>query len=134
MRSLPTVLVAVFLVPSTLAVGVAGAAADDASVDRYEIVRAESDRIWRLDKTTGEVAVCLLEGERLVCTSSSEAIEPPPMTYQQRVAERERQAAEAEALRRIEQARDLEMLDRALAAFRELVAAAMEHDRATTAE
>lgn len=129
MRFLSVSLGGALVVLSSL--GVADAA-EGTSVDRYEIVRADADRIWRLDKATGEIAVCALDGERLVCTSSTEAIEPPAMTYEERQTERERQAAEAEALRQIERARDLEMLDRALAAFRELMAAAIERERATS--
>ena len=43
----------------------------------YQIVKATTDRVWRLNKQTGEVAVCSLKGDSLVCTTSIQAATPP---------------------------------------------------------
>ena len=109
-------------------VAVSPAAAEDAGQDVYQIVKATGDRVWRLDKRTGEIAVCTLEGDNLICTTSAEATRPPSMTFEQRQAEKERAQAEAARRRAVERARDLAFFDRVLAAFRLIVGAAMERD------
>ncbi|MEX2642917.1 MAG: hypothetical protein WD270_05660 [Acetobacterales bacterium] len=100
----------------TLLLGATGASAQDG--DRYQIVKATENRVWRLDRQTGEVAVCSLTGDRLVCTTSSDAASPPKQDYEQLNAER-RQAEQDE------QQRQLALLDRLLAMFREFVRFAM---------
>jgi hypothetical protein len=55
---------------------------------RYDIVRATENRIWRLDKETGEGAVCTLDAEHLVCISSEQAAIPPARSYAQLEADR----------------------------------------------
>lgn len=81
---------------------------------RYQIVEAGPNRVWRLDTRTGVVSVCTLEGDRLVCTTSSEAVRPPEQSYEQLQAERQqREQAETEE--------KLAILDRMIAMFRDLV-------------
>ena len=79
----------------------------------YQILKAENDRVWRLNRETGEIAVCTLTGEMLTCTSSSEAVRPRART----LAERE---AELSA--------DLAFLDKVFESLKSLVRAGMERD------
>ena len=126
MRFLPALLIAVSLV-ACLSPGPnrARAAADR---DVYQIVRATENRVWRLNKRTGEISVCTLERGNLVCTTSSKAITPPTRSYEQLEAEKRRADAEAEKRREAKRAKDLQFLDRVIAAFRILIGAAIEHD------
>ena len=103
-------------------------AADDTRAGDYQIVKATGDRVWRLNKKSGEIAVCSLEGDNLICTTSSEAITPPSKTFEQRQAEIEQAKAEAAKQRDAERAKDLAFLDRAFAAIKGLIQAAMERD------
>ena len=59
----------------------------------YEIVKATEDRVWRLNRQTGEIAVCSLLEEQLLCTNSTEAIVPPTMTYADLQTQREQEAS-----------------------------------------
>ncbi|NQU58536.1 MAG: hypothetical protein HQ513_14995 [Rhodospirillales bacterium] len=96
----------------------------------FEIMKATPDKVWRLNKTTGEIAVCSLDGERLVCTSSSEAMRPPALTYEERQAEKKRLGEESQAeMKRLEKqknVKEMEFLDRALNAIRSLFEASLE--------
>jgi len=85
---------------------------------RYEIVRTTESRVWRLDTQTGEVAVCSLRGDRLVCTSSSAAARPEAKSY----TELEAEAAAREAGEEREQ---LRLIDKVLALLREFIAYAL---------
>jgi hypothetical protein len=89
---------------------------------RYQIVEATAERVWRLDTQTGEIAVCTLSGDRLVCTASSEAARPAPKDYETLTAEQEA----AETSERKEQ---LAFLDKMLEMFRELVRYALQQDQ-----
>lgn len=94
-------------------------------VGKYQITKATEDRVWRLNTETGEIAVCKLEGENLICTTTSEAAAVPKKSYDEITAEREaaekaRMAADAER-----RDRELKILDKILAFFRELIATAM---------
>ena len=79
----------------------------------FEIMKATDNKVWRLNKITGEISVCTLDGDRLVCTSSSEAMRPPVVSYEERATERKRLEEER-------QASDMKMLDRVLTAVRSL--------------
>lgn len=83
------------------------------SVSNFEIMKATDNKVWRLNKITGEISVCTLDGDRLVCTSSSEAMRPPVVSYEERAAERKRLDEER-------QASEMKMLDRVLTAVRSL--------------
>ena len=86
---------------------------------RYQIVEATPQRVWRLDTQTGEMAVCRLNGDRLVCTSSSEAARPQPKDYEALQADQQqREQAERE--------QQLRFMDRMLAMFRELIRYALK--------
>ncbi len=95
------------------------AAAADA--DRYQIVEATENRVWRLDKQTGEISVCTLQGERLLCATSSEAVSAPQRSYEQLNAERT-------ANEQAEKERQLAFLDKVFEMFRELMRFAVENE------
>lgn len=127
MRPATTLLMTGTLVASFWLVPDISAAADSRDDDTYQIMKATQDRVWRLNKKTGEIAVCTLERDNLICTSSAKAITPPSRTYAERQRDQEKAAAEAQKRRDIEKAKDLEFLDRVIAAFRILIGAAIEH-------
>jgi hypothetical protein len=82
---------------------------------RFQIVKATDQRVWRLDRESGVISVCTLEGDRLVCTDSTEAARPTPKDYEAlRKAEAERAAADRE--------RQMALVDRMLAFVREMMA------------
>jgi hypothetical protein len=93
--------------------------------NNFEIMKATGDKLWRLNKTTGEIAVCSLDGDRLICTSSSEAIRPPAVTYEERQAEKKRLGEEKKA-------QEMEFLDRALNAIRSLFEASLDNKSETS--
>ncbi|TCS65174.1 hypothetical protein [Varunaivibrio sulfuroxidans] len=118
------VLTGAFLIASvSMARGGEKAPSKDEGRGRYQIVKASDNRVWRLDRETGEITVCTLDGPRLNCTVSSDAIRPPKVSFEENEAEKRRQEKEA-------QAKDLEFLDRALAAVRSLFKASIERDGA----
>jgi hypothetical protein len=94
----------------------------------YQIVKATDSRVWRLNTTTGEIAVCTLGDEQLVCTSSTQAASPPAKSYAELEAEREQQAALEAQQREERRKRSLAMLDRMLSVFRELAFSGSEVD------
>ncbi len=94
----------------------------------YQIVKATENRLWRLNTRTGEISVCLLDGEQLVCTSSANAIEVPKQTYEERLAEKKRQTEEQNMRREEQRRKDLAFLDRVIEAVRSLVNASMEKE------
>lgn len=94
----------------------------------YEIVRATADRVWRLNRNTGEISVCTLEDVNLICTNSTEAMKPPAKTYEEREMERATTAAEAAKQREAKKARDLELIDKILESIKSLVKAASEQE------
>lgn len=85
----------------------------------YQIVKAENDRVWRLNRETGEIAVCTLGTEMLTCTTSSEAVRPRART----LAEREEELSA-----------DLAFLDKVFESLKSLVRAGMERDRQAAAQ
>jgi hypothetical protein len=103
------------------------AQAESSDDGRYQIVRASENRVWRLDRQTGEIAVCTLEGDRLVCSTSSEAVSPPETSYESLQTERA-QEEEAEAERQIA------FLDRMLKMIREMMAYAIRQDQGSGGE
>ncbi|MDD9877882.1 MAG: hypothetical protein OXR84_10630 [Magnetovibrio sp.] len=92
----------------------AGADAPARAADNFQFMKATENRVWRLNKETGEVAVCTLQGERLICTTSKDAATPPPKSYAEMKA--------AEKARRDKQHdKDMAILDRIFAFFKELI-------------
>jgi len=70
--------------------------------DRYQIVKVENGASWRLDRQTGEMTYCRVEGDRMICAKSSESTELPKASPEQLKSEREqaekREAKESEAM------------------------------------
>lgn len=95
---------------------------ESASDGRYQIVRATETRVWRLDTQTGEIAVCTLTGDRLVCSTSSEAVSPPETSYESLQAERAQEE-------QVEAERQIAFLDRMLKMIRELMAYAIRQEQ-----
>ena len=113
-----------FLVASTCLVGAAGAqnaatppAAEAGPV--YEFLKATEDRVWRLNRQTGEIAVCTLEREALVCSTSAGGAETPATSYEELQQRRAAEAAAREAEEVRERKRAFEFLDRMIELFRE---------------
>jgi hypothetical protein len=81
---------------SALAAGLsfAGPAAV-ADSPKYQIMKADNERVWRLDTETGEIAVCQMENARMVCASSGGSIDKSKATADdlEKARERERTAA-----------------------------------------
>jgi len=102
-----------FLAPS--------AVADTADKGNFQIMKATANKVWRLNKNTGEISVCSLDGERLLCTSSTEAMRPPAVSYEERQAEKKRMDEEKKA-------KEMEFLDRALNAIRSLFEASLDSE------
>ena len=73
-----------------------------AQSDRYQIVKVENGASWRLDRQTGEMTYCRVEGDRMICAKSTQSTELPKASPDQLKAEREqaekRQAKESEAM------------------------------------
>lgn len=76
---------------------VAATPVPDPNANRYQIIKVEGSTSWRLDKQTGEIAVCRLEGDRMVCAKSTTATEMPKASPDELAAERK--IAEAERLK-----------------------------------
>ena len=106
---------------------VAAAEAPDAGAV-YQIVKATKDRVWRLNKRTGGIAVCSVTGPNLLCTTSTEAIKPPAKTYADLEAERQNAADQAKRKRADERARELASLERIIDAFKVLLREAVERE------
>jgi hypothetical protein len=95
----------------------------------YQIIKATDSRVWRLNTRTGEIAVCSLDGEQLICTSSNQAITPPAKSYAELDAERQ-ERAQLEAQRRdAKRKRSLAMMDIMISAFRDLAVAGAQAEK-----
>ncbi len=109
-----------------LAMTVSSPAARATEDARFEIVKATDTRVWRLDKQSGEIAVCTLEGENLFCTTTSAAVDAPQMTYEEWDAKKKLEQAEADAERKAERERNLAFFDKMLDLFRSFMHAEAE--------
>lgn len=99
----------------------------------YEIVKATADKVWRLNRRTGEIAVCGMEGARLICAVAQETAGGKPLSAEELEARR-KLAAEADKRRREEETKkDLAFMDRMIELFREFMKAAMERESASAA-
>ena len=109
--------------PATAGAGAgatAGANASPAAPGRYQIVKTENGASWRLDTVTGEITVCRLEADRMICAKSTEATELPQVS----AAELEKQRAEQRAERRAEKT---EMFDKFFGFFERMLNFAEKH-------
>ena len=94
--------------------------APESGGSRFQIIKVEDDRGWRLDTRTGEITVCRLEHDRLVCARSTEAAELPGLSPQELEAEREQR-------RQAKRAERNEVFDRFIAFFERIVRFAEKH-------
>ncbi len=101
-------------------------AQEASSEDIYQIVEAAPDRVWRLNKRTGEIAVCSLEGDHLVCSTSSEAATPPAKSFAELESEKQQKAIEAQEQRQAEREQDMEFLDKIIELVRAFITVIME--------
>lgn len=95
--------------------------AQSAGEGKYQIVKSTENRVWRLNKETGEIAVCDLDGSNLVCTTSSDAAEVPKKTYEQLEAEKAAAAKALEEEKQAELEQELKLLDKAMTLIREFI-------------
>jgi Ethanolamine utilization protein EutJ (predicted chaperonin) len=122
-----------FSVLAVAAVATSAEANEKTAAGDYEIVKATADKVWRLNRRTGEIAVCGMEGTRLVCAVAQETTGGRPLSAEE-LETRRKLAAEAEQRRREdEMKKDLAFMDRMIALFREFVKAAMERETASAA-
>ncbi len=91
--------------------------------ERYQIVRATEHRVWRLDKASGEITVCKLQRDRMMCANSTDAVVAPKRSYEDLQAERAAKKAR-------DRDTQIATLDRMLMLFRELVAYSIEQENA----
>lgn len=115
----------------TIALDTAHAQSADTKDGVFQIMKATETRVWRLNTQTGEIAVCDLQGENLVCTNSTNAAEVPAKTYAEIEAKRAAQAEADAAAREEQRAQDLKMLDRILDLIKEFIATALGQNAAS---
>ncbi len=113
-----------FLVTGLMfASAIAAAPSPTRAVDdsKFEIVKATDTRVWRLNKETGEIAVCTLEGENLFCTTTSAAVDAPQLTYEEWEAKKKLKQAKADEDRKVERGKNLAFFDKMIDLFRSFV-------------
>ena len=102
--------------------GMTGLSAHAADNTKFEIVKATEDRVWRLNKETGEIAVCTLDGEYLLCTTTSASVDAPQMSYEEwekkKAIEAEQKAIESQEKKE----RTMAMFDKIIELFRSMMA------------
>jgi len=76
------------------------ATADASAQPRYQIVKVERDRTWRLDSQTGRITLCRLDGDNLICAESTEATRFPQKSPGDVASAREAERLRQEADRR----------------------------------
>lgn len=99
----------------------------------YEIVKATAEKVWRLNRRTGEIAVCGMEGTRLVCAAAQETAGGKPLSAAEVEARRKLAAEEEKRRRDDEMKKDLAFMDRMIDLFREFMKAAMERETSSAA-
>jgi len=92
--------------------------------DVYQLMKATESTVWRLNKVTGEIAVCTLKGANLVCTTTAEALSPKQAEEKRKMEEAARKAAKKE-----QRQRELAMLDRIIQFVRDLIGMAAEGEQ-----
>ena len=115
---------ALFLPRETAAPEAASVSAPSA---RYQIVKADETRSWRLDTATGKLTLCRLAGDNLLCAESTEATRFPQKSPEQVLAERNDLAAAAEARRKERAAERTYIFDRFFALFERIIRLAEKH-------
>ena len=88
---------------------------------RFQIVKTENGTAWRLDTVTGEITVCRLESDRMICAKSTEATELPKATPEQLQKQRVEEKRERKAEK-------TEMIDKFFSFFERMMRFAQQHD------
>ena len=113
------IVVAAYVIPDRLPgtaseTAASNVAVDKPAVERFQIVKVENGRTWRLDTQTGEITVCHLRRDRMFCARSTEATELPKATPDQlKKQDKERRQAKREERN--------EMLDRFMSFFERII-------------
>ena len=94
------------------------------STSEFEFLKATEDRVWRLNRQTGEIAVCTLERETLLCSTSSGAAKTPATSYEELKQREAAELASAEAKDKEERERAMRLLDRMVEVFKEFTSEA----------
>lgn len=91
-----------------------------ATAPRFQIIKTEQGRTWRLDTQTGKITVCHLRNDRMICADSTTATQLPQATPEQlEKQEQERRHAKREDRN--------EMLDRFMNFFERIIKFAQKH-------
>lgn len=126
----PLIQYQLFAMTTVLALSVltAPALAQSESDGTYQIMKATEDRVWRLNKDTGEIAVCTLSGENLFCTSTSEAVEAPKLTYEEWEVKKKEESQSLKQQEADRKERDMAFLERMLDLARSFIQAVVSRD------
>ena len=125
-----TTLSAILFAMGALTLSPAPGIAQSSDAGKYQIVKSTENRVWRLNKETGEIAVCDLDGANLVCTTSSDAAEVPKKSYAELEAEKASAAKAAEQQKEADREQELKMLDKAMTLIREFINTALGNEGA----
>ncbi len=101
-----------------------GASADGNEIN-FQIVKATANKVWRLNTFTGEISICALRGQKVVCTANAAPVDAYAATYNPAMAYHERKN-ERDRIARENRARDIERLVRALKAISSFFGSSME--------
>jgi len=80
----------------------------------FQIVKATETVAWRLNRKTGEIAVCKLDDDTMICSSSSSAVTKGPQTY-------DAYKADKEHTEKSRQAHEMAVLDKVMSFFKSMV-------------
>lgn len=123
MKFIPSSILALALIAGwNLAAAPDLAAQTQTSDAQFEFIKATEDRIWRLNRQTGEIAVCTLERETLLCSTSTGAAQTPATTYEELKQREAAELAAADAKDKEERERAMKLLDRMVEMFKEFTA------------
>ena len=87
---------------------------------RFQIIKTEQGRTWRLDTQTGKITVCQLREDRMICADSTTATQLPQATPEQlEKQEQERRQAKREDRE--------EIFDRFITFFERIIKFAQKH-------
>jgi len=89
------------------------------STSEFEFLKATEDRVWRLNRQTGEIAVCTLERDTLLCSTSSGAAQTPATSYEELKQREAAELAAADAKEKEERERAMKLIDRMVEVFKE---------------
>lgn len=125
-----TILCAILLAVGAMALSPTPSIAQSTDAGKYQIVKSTENRVWRLNKETGEIAVCDLDGANLVCTTSSDAAEVPKKSYEELEADKVAAAKAIDEKQQGEREQELKMLDKAITLLREFINTALGNEAA----